>query len=246
MKGSKYPDAMHKFIKENVCGTTSADLAKMVNDRFGTSFTPRLINAYKHKHGLSNGLHGGGPPKGESKLFPAEVVEYIKSNHSGCTPPQMAKKLNEIFGKNYTAAQLKSYYNNHDIHSGVISRFQYGKTKHEMPVGTVTLRGKFYYEKIADTPNWDQNWKQKHILVWEEAKGPVAPDCLVTFLDGDTTNYHLENLALVTKHENLVLSQDRLRFNDPQLTNTGILIAKVKVAAGKHKKRRKSDEPGNK
>ena len=242
MKGSKYPDALHQFIKENVIGTTSADLAKMVNDRFGTSFTPRLINAYKHKHGLSNGLHGGGPPKGESKVFPAPVVEFMVQNHSGCPPHQMAKKLNAVFSTNYTADQVKSYYNNHDLHSGIVNRFERGKTLHEMPIGTITLRGSFYYEKIADSPDWDKNWKQKHLLVWEAANGPVPPDCLVTFLDGDTHNYSLENLALVTKHENLMLSQDHLRFKNPELTKTGILITKVKLAASSQKKRRRSDE----
>ena len=41
------------------------------------------------------------------------------------------------------------------------------------------------------------NWKFKHILIWEQNHGEVPKDHMVVFLDGDKENFSIENLACV-------------------------------------------------
>ena len=54
---------------------------------------------------------------------------------------------------------------------------------------------------------------------------------MVGFLDGDKDNCDIKNLVLIDNKENLELNRSRLRFDSPELTETGVLIAKVKIAA---------------
>ena len=57
--------------------------------------------------------------------------------------------------------------------------------------------------------------------------------------DGNKLNCTLDNLALVTLAENAVMNNKGLRSEVPEHTETGILIAKIKIAASKRKKARR-------
>lgn len=59
------------------------------------------------------------------------------------------------------------------------------------------------------------------------------------FLDGDIYNMELNNLALISKAENLILNSRDLRNKNPELTLTGLNVAKVQCAINGAKKRRK-------
>ena len=62
------------------------------------------------------------------------------------------------------------------------------------------------HEKVyADGYVWiitEHGRKQKHLVVWEQANGPVPPNHCIKFKDGDRTNCSLDNLYLVTRAEN--------------------------------------------
>lgn len=254
----KYTDEMKKFIAENAKDYIAADLAKMVNARFGTSFTPAAIKAYKTRMKIRSGRHGY-PPGRPTKLYPAEVKSYIQENHVGCGPKEMAERLNEKFGTNYTQRQINSYYKNHKLQSGVPGRFPKGITpwnkgkktgsypgmvatqfklgnvpKNYMPVGSERVNSDGYRDvKIAD-PNV---WKAKHILLWEAVHGAVPDGSCLLFGDGDKTNVTLENLLLVSRKQLARMNQRGLIQNDIELTKTGILIADIQNAIGERKKK---------
>lgn len=47
------------------------------------------------------------------------------------------------------------------------------------------------------------NWKMLHVKVWEDANGPVPPEHIVIFRDGNQMNATLENLEMVSLAENM-------------------------------------------
>ncbi|SHI03048.1 hypothetical protein [Virgibacillus chiguensis] len=47
-----------EFIKSHVVGRGNADLAALVNNRFGLSITARQMKNWKRNHNLSSGLTG--------------------------------------------------------------------------------------------------------------------------------------------------------------------------------------------
>lgn len=260
----RYPQEVHDFIAEKQSGMRAKDLAEMVNARFGTEFTESSMKAYRANHHLISGRPKGNP-KGYSKLFPPDIHAYIVENHKGIGHLQMAENVNEKFGTAYTKDQIKNFYARHKLNSGLTGRFEKGhvpanKGTHPPTTGrmaeTQFKKGNLPYdtkpvgyERISkdgyievkikmrpSRPDCNDNFKAKHILVWEAANGPVPEGHNVIFKDGDKMNVTLENLALVTKAEHLELTRSGLRSSDPNITETGILIARIKCTSRKKQK----------
>lgn len=53
-----FPKGMYEFIRDNSWGTPSADLAQMVNEKFGTHFTPKRMKDFRIQHGIKGGEKG--------------------------------------------------------------------------------------------------------------------------------------------------------------------------------------------
>lgn len=70
----------------------------------------------------------------------------------------------------------------------------------------------------------------KHRYVWEQAHGPIPEGMMVIFLDGNTRNCELSNLALIVKEENVILNAKKLRSQDAQATKVAITVAKLNLA----------------
>ena len=260
----RYSPEVHAFIRENVAGHTTAELAAMTNAAFGTNFDANKMKCYKTNHKLKSGTPCGLPKDRPTELYPAEVREYIHQHYKGTSYVTMAAQLKEVFGRDYTPGQIMGYYKNHKLNSGLTGRFEKGHVPPNkgrkgysapgaekgwfqkgnqpwdtVPVGTVVTKGDGYlWKKIADQPgNWRHNWRQLHLIMWEEAHGPIPKGHLVIFKDGNRQNCVLENMALITQAENAVMNKQGLRYETAEHTETGILIAKVKIAASKRKKK---------
>jgi hypothetical protein len=49
---------MYEFVRDNSYGVPSKELAQMVNERFGTDFSPDKIKAYCQRNGIKRGITG--------------------------------------------------------------------------------------------------------------------------------------------------------------------------------------------
>mgnify|MGYP000844145163 FL=1 len=254
----RYPDEVHKFIAENYQGRSTKELVELVNAKFGPIFTESKMKSYKANHKLKSGAPRGLPAGRPTELYPAEIKKFIEENHKGIGPKEMAEFLNKTFGTNYTKEQLKFYYGNHKISSGLTGYFQKGHTPankgkkgyhapgcekgwfkkghkplNHKPVGSERVdRDGYTLVKVAE-PNV---WEPKHKVLWEKKNGKVPEGYVLTFLDGDKSNFTLDNLALISMAESLEITRSNLRSTNPEFTKTGILIAKVKIARSKRKK----------
>ena len=263
----RYPPEVHTFIRENVAGRTAEELAAITNAAFGTNFTKESMKSYKANHKLKSGTKCGMPKGRPTDVYPVHIVAFIHEHYKGTGPKQMAQILNDTFRTSYTMQQLSAYYKNHHLNSGLTGRYEKGHVSHNkgrkgyyapgsekgwfrkgekpwdtVPVGTVVVKSDGYlWKKVDDKPGvWTQNWRQLHLLLWEEAYGAVPEGHRVIFKDGDRQNCVLENLALVSLAENAVMNKQGLRFDNAEHTETGILIAKIKIASRRRKKGRKS------
>lgn len=226
----KLPNGVPEFIQTNAEGRSNAELAEMANTTFGTSFTASSIKAYKANHGIRSGIK----PKPPS-VFTPQMQEYILAHHNGVPYADMADMVNQHFGTSIPKEKFRWFYQNNKLRCGV--RWT---GKKAVPGSVSQKKDDYQYIKMEDG-----TWRLYHHFLWEQAYGPVPPGHMVTFLDGNIQNTDLSNLALVSRAEQMQVVRDRLRFDNPELTKTGILIAKIKVAASKQKQRRKSSEPRN-
>ena len=251
-----YSKEIHDFIKNHVKGRTTKELVKLVNEKFKADFTESKMKAYKSNHHLKSETPCGLPAGRATFLYPTKIKEFIEKNYIGIGPKDMATLLNKTFGTDYTTLQLKSFYGNHKINSGITgyfpkghmpankgkkgtyasgcekSWFKKGHTpKNHKPVGSERIGNRDGYTmiKVAE-PNV---WKLKHKFVWEQKNGKVPKGYIVTFLDGNRQNFNLNNLALISQAENAIMEKYKLRSKNPEFTKTGILISKVILAGNK-------------
>lgn len=120
----RYKPEVHQFIREHLADYTIREMAEEVNRRFGTEFNYEKMHGYYNNHKLKT-------EKREpfySKLWPPEVVEVLLEVYQGHTYQQTIDLLKERTGREYTRAQLKSYYANHKLNSGMTGRFEKGST----------------------------------------------------------------------------------------------------------------------
>jgi hypothetical protein len=79
-------------------------------------------------------------------------------------------------------------------------------------------------------------WKMKHVLIWEAVNGKIPDNHVVIFGDGNKKNIVIENLILVSRAQLARLNQNRLIYNNADLTRTGLIIADIITKSHQRKK----------
>ena len=79
----------------------------------------------------------------------------------------------------------------------------------------------------------------KHVFVWEQHNGKVPKGHVVIFLDGNTLNTDISNLALISRNELLTLNRNNLHGKSQEITKTGINLARLINKTNEIKKREK-------
>ena len=198
-KHNAYSKEVVEFIRENVSGRTAEELSILVNEKFGTNFDKNKMKSFKQNYKIRSGREHLKGMKKETELYPKEVLEFILQNYKGKGHSEMAKTLNEKFGTKYTAMQIKAFYGSRKLDSGITGHFPPGNvpfTKgkkgfyskgsekgwfekghtplNKLPIGSVVKKTDGYlWRKIGEG---SRDWKQEHILRWEEKNGPSHGD----------------------------------------------------------------------
>lgn len=244
------------FVRQIAPGRSSKEIAEIANERFGDNFTQKTMASFMKNHHIRNGLRDRNAKATNTEKYPRHVREYIYANYVGIGPKKMAQILNEKFGTAYTRINIKAFYANNGLSSGLKGSegcsppnkgkkglilpgcektwFPTGNVPHNwLPLGTISQKSDGYlWKKIKDDPKAGRaNWRQLHILVWEEANGPLPKGARLAFLDGNPENCALENIVLTDPAEIAAANGLHLRFSDPELTKAGLMVAKVTIAA---------------
>ncbi len=111
-----------------------------------------------------------------------------------------------------------------------------GKPVNELPVGSVVKNTEGYLlrKKQMEGSQWER-WELLHRAIWEEHNGAIPEGMMVSFKDKNKENCDIENLMLITNAENLELHRMGLRFDDPDFTEAGLQVVKLKIRAGERK-----------
>lgn len=187
-----------------------------------------------------------------------EMKQFILDNYKGRYNQELADLFNQKFNANITSRTIKSYKANNKLNSGLTGKFRKGQTphnkgkkmpkevyekvKHTMfakgnvppnhrPVGSGRISKDGYIEVKVAEPN---KWRLKQRVVYEEAKGKIPEGCTIIFLDGNKRNFDIDNLRCITRSELLYLNCNGLN-NSNEITETGILMARLDRAKNKKK-----------
>lgn len=208
----KYTQEQKQFLIEHNYMTPAKELAAMFNKKFGTNLTDKNIKGFRRNNKLNSGLTG----------------RFEK----GHIPMNKGKKWDEFMSKDAQEKSKKTTYKKGNTPANAV------------PIGTEKWKSNhknrndegFLYVKVQDKKG-RFNWKQKHRLLWEQAYGPIPKGYKVIFLDGDRHHIELNNLALVSNSQMLIMNKNKLIYDKKELTEVGINIAKIKDKKNKLRKK---------
>ena len=181
-------------------------------------------------------------------IYSQEEKEFIKEIAYGHSWREIRDMFNEKFGLSVSEYSIKGMLTRNKIRTGNTGKFPKGHIPHNkgthiggyeptqfkkghIPqnhknVGTEILRADGYvWIKVAE-PN---KWRQKHVVIWEEANGKVKEGNVVIFLDGNRGNISLDNLAEVSRKVALQINRLMIKKTDKELTKQMINVAKIQV-----------------
>lgn len=204
-----YPKGMYEFVRDNSWGVSSKEMAEMVNEKFGTSFTQSMMKQFRQRHGIKSGCTGW-YQKGRSPGTKGKTIEEICKHD----PEKLARVRATWFKKGDRPAN-------------------------EMPVGSIVINSDGYKlrKKQMEGDLWER-WEFLHRAVWREHNGEIPDGMMVSFKDSNKLNCSIENLMLISRGENQALNKRHWRFEDPDLTQAGLNIIRLNNAAKEMRKSR--------
>ena len=160
---------------------------------------------------------------GFKSIFTPEIKSFMENNYIEARSfSKLAALVNAKHGTEYTRKQVGSWFRN----KGIKLNLDRGKGA-IVAVGAEWVDPKGYvYVKVSTTGAWARRWKRKSHIAWEAANGKIPKGKYIIYLDNNRQNCKIENFALVDMAEHFHIMRLGLRFNDPELTKTGIAIVK--------------------
>lgn len=194
-----------------------------------------------------------GFPKGTKvHKYTNEEREYMKEIAYGKHIYEITKLFNERFNLKLKDSQIKAYMKRFKIKTGFTGRFNEDRSKAKVwekgeypkgcektwfkkgnipynyaPLGTERITVDGYTEVKVKDPDL---WKFKQRIIYEKEYGTIPHECLISFLDGDKTNFNIDNLICLTKEQSLELSRHKLRSENKEITKTGVKVADLIIA----------------
>ena len=235
------------YLKQIYKDRASKEIAKLMSEKFNMIFTDKSISARKIILRLFSG-------HSYCRKYPKEITDYIKNHYKGKSSIELSNEVNKVFGlntNNDTIQNLKSKIKRNEGFIFELARndgcFKKGQEswnkgtkglthanktsfkKGNIPinhrtVGSERINIYGYVEIKIEEPN---KWELKHRWLWKKENGKIPKGYKVIFKDGNKNNITLGNLALVSNSQMLILNRNNLIFEESELTETGINIAKV-------------------
>jgi hypothetical protein len=186
--------------------------------------------------------------------YTSEEIEFLKKTVKGKSYEEIYRLFNERFGLELNPGQIGGKIRNMGLGNGMDNRYGYGRKPNDhafnsYQIGMELIFSDGYtYVKIYSWKDGDplsknsEKWRKKHLLIWEKAHGPIPQGHVIIFADGNKSNTDPDNLLLVSRSEQIIMNHYGLISSDPEITKTGLLVARLKLLASKRARKLKEKE----
>ena len=207
-KQIKYTDEVVNFMIKNYKGKDNIELAILLNKKFNLNLNNDSVSNAK------------------SRILKKYGINLRTNINRGCFVKgqisfNKGKKWDEYMSKKGQENSKKTCFKKGNI------------PQNHREVGSERVNVDGYLEIKVEEPNV---WNLKHRVIYEENYGTIPEGYKVIFADGNKKNLDINNLILVSSAEELHMNRDKLRFNDTELTKTGLTITKIKLKTSKYQK----------
>ena len=186
-------DEQRDFLLSNFKDMDWKSLCDLFNKKYGTHFSAKSLNRAVYENGYK---------KYERNHFTEEQRIFLVENIERYSYPRLTEEFNKKFNTDCTQGSITQQ---------CLTYLKIKKGDSYIPhnvadIGEETLkykatRYKTTYIKVKSglKNNRSEMWKPKHRIIWEEHNRPITENEVVIFLDGDKTNFELDNLYCTTK-----------------------------------------------
>lgn len=210
------------------------ELVKALNDNFGLNTNVPAIKFWFSKRFGMTTVYG-------RYDFSEEEKDFIKKYYPDHGPEKTTEMLNEVFKTNRTINSVKSMANG-KLGLLVSNSFinELNKIKHEKMMKahvkeSRSIRketkkdGRIYYKMKAD----NGQWRTPGIVIWENTYGPIPKGYRIIYLNGDNSDFSLDNLYLTSnKLAYQVISNKHYQVKNPEITKSLIKYYELRNALG--------------
>lgn len=107
----------------------------------------------------------------------------------------------------------------------------------EYPIGTEIEKDGYILIKVSnDVKNKCNNWQYKNHYIWEKHYGKIPKNHRIVFLDGNKSNYDINNLACVPLKHICLMAANRWKFNNAELSKAAIKYCELFYTLNKKEK----------
>ena len=162
---------------------------------------------------------------------------------------EIAELMTDKFNCEFRKGQIKSIMAKHKISNNMKSKNQKGikpwnkgvkmgnyhihNTKN---IGDEYINSEGYTMIKVDNPI---RWVQKHRYLYEQTFGEIPKDKALIFLDGNKQNLNLDNLKCITRKQLIKMNQNKLFYNNAELTRAGSELANLMLKINEVSKNKK-------
>lgn len=203
------------WFREFVPGHHEAEISAEHERLYGTPLTPNQIGNAKVNFGVKSGTVGGQMRKGNIPWNKGKTWDELgipEESRARCAATQFKP------GEVHLAADR------------------------DHPVGyeRVDSRDGYIHVKVRDSRvdglqrqepgNFNENWRPKHHVVYEQAHGPIPEGCNIVFADHDKRNFDPENLVAVPRALWGTIRKMGLPFSDRETLELCMKVAQLDQA----------------
>ena len=168
--------------------------------------------------------------------FSEEEKDFIKKYYPDHGPEKTAEMLNDIFNSNRTPNSVRDMANNRlcvFVNDSFINHMvKVGRKSKKSGSIRKEIRkkdGQVYYKMKSD----NGTWKMAGMVIWEKAHGLIPSGYRLIYLDGDNSNYELDNLYLATyRVAYQVVSNKHYQIKNPEITKSLIKYYELRNVLG--------------
>lgn len=165
-----------------------------------------------------------------------EEKDFIRQNYHDCNShAELTCMFNEQFGTSLKVETLRDYCHKKLGLKGMPNGGQYriGGKSRDLPLGTIRKVPTATYIKIGNndthlTGYKPPNWMPLQQYIWEQKFGPIPKNHFVIFLDGNTENFDISNLAVINRRISAQMAINRFYTENTELTRAGLMCIELK------------------
>lgn len=154
-------------------------------------------------------------------MYSEELVQFIEENRLKYTVDKLCEKIYKKFGKEITVKALRKYFYRHNLNykKQLCRRWNCVISK---PIGSESNPDKNGLVRIKIS---EKQWVYKQRYIYEQHHGKIPKGYKVVFLNGDKTDYDINNLAIAPSKDVLLAYSKELTSTDREITKLGLQVS---------------------